>query len=207
MIDRNTGKRVYGVFMGGVGGLGLLTLGRIIADAALMEGYNVKTSEFHGLAQRYGTLQAQVRFSKGPIHASTIPTGQADLVMGLEPLEALRGAIYASRKAGTKFLVNTYRMYPIGLSVGRKQYPKLEGVLEKIRGFAKEFYHLNASQIVQKETGDIMLTNTYLLGIAASKNLLPLKRASILKSLLNIVPPEFKSQNRKIFQMGERHRF
>jgi indolepyruvate ferredoxin oxidoreductase beta subunit len=207
MKDRNTGKEIYGVFMGGVGGLGLLTLGRIIADAALMEGYNVKTSEFHGLAQRYGTLQTQVRFSKGPIHSSTIPTGQADLVIGLEPLEALRGAIYASRQAGTKYLVNTYRMYPIGLSVERKQYPKLEGVLEQIRGFAKEMYHLNASEIVQKETGDIMLTNTYLMGVVVARKLLPLKRASILKSLLNIVPPEFKEQNRKIFAMGERHKF
>lgn len=207
MKDRNTGKEIYGVFMGGVGGLGLLTLGRIIADAALMEGYNVKTSEFHGLAQRYGTLQTQVRFSKGPIHSSTIPTGQADLVIGLEPLEALRGAIYASRQAGTRYLVNTYRMYPIGLSVERKQYPKLEAILDQIRGFAKEMYHLNASEIVQKETGDIMLTNTYLMGVVVSRKLLPLKRASILKSLLNIVPPEFKEQNRKIFQMGERHRF
>lgn len=207
MIDKNTGKKVHGVFMGGVGGLGLLTLGRIIADAALVEGYRVKTSEFHGLAQRYGTLQCQVRFSKGPVYSSLIPTGQADLVMGLEPLEALRGAVYASKKAGTKFLVNTYRMHPLKMSVERKQYPKLDGVLEKIRGFSRELYHLNASGIVQKETGDIMMTNTYLLGVAMSKKLIPLKRSSILKSLLNIVPPEFKKENRKIFQMGEKHGF
>jgi len=201
------GKEVYGVFIGGVGGLGLLTLGRIIADAALMEGYNVKTSEFHGLAQRYGTLQCQVRFSRGPIYASTIPAGQADLIMGLEPLEGLRGIMYASKQAGTKFLVNTYRMYPLKMSVERKKYPKISDIIKRMKEFSNEVYHLNASETVQKHTGDIMLTNTYMLGAAVSNNLLPLKRQSILKSLLNIVPKDFKDQNRKIFQLGEKHRF
>jgi indolepyruvate ferredoxin oxidoreductase beta subunit len=202
-----SGRNVYSIFMGGVGGLGLLTLGRIIADAALMEGYNVKTSEFHGLAQRYGTLQCQVRFSKGPVYSSTIPAGQADLVMGLEPLEGLRGALYASKGVGTRFLLNTYRMHPLKMSVERKSYPPLKDILNKIRMFSKEFYHLNASEIVEKETGDIMLTNTYMLGIASSKGLIPLKRESLLKSLLNIVPPEFKEQNRKIFELGGKHKF
>ncbi len=202
-----SGKEVYGVFMGGVGGMGLLTLGRVIADAALMEGYNVKTSEFHGLAQRYGTLQCQVRFSKGQIHSSIIPTGQADLVIGLEPLEGLRGAIYASKQAGTKYLLNTNRVYPAVLSVEKKEYPPMASILNKARMFTKELYHLNASNIVQEQTGDTLLTNTYMLGTAVANRLIPLKRKNVLKSLLNIVPPDFKEQNRKIFSLGEKHRF
>ncbi len=201
------GKEVYGVFMGGVGGMGLLTLGRIIADAALMEGYNVKTSEFHGLAQRYGTLQCQVRFSKGPIHSSIIPTGQADLVIGLEPLEGLRGAIYASKQAGTKYLLNTNRVYPAVLSIEKKEYPSMASILNKARMFTKELYHLNASNIVQEQTGDTLLTNTYMLGTAVANRLMPLKRKNVLKSLLNIVPKETAALNKKIFSLGEKHRF
>ncbi|MDO8435920.1 MAG: 2-oxoacid:acceptor oxidoreductase family protein, partial [bacterium] len=95
----------FNIVIVGVGGQGLLTILQIIAEAALLEGYKVRTSELHGLAQRGGSVEVHIRFGK-QIFSPLVPAQKADLIMALEMQEALRGRYFANAK--TKFMVNKY---------------------------------------------------------------------------------------------------
>src|SRR4030043_2333488 len=87
----------------GTGGQGLITLLQIISEAVVFEGYDIRTSELHGLSQRGGSVEVHIRFGK-KIYSPLIAQGRADLIFGLEMQEALRGIYFASKK--TNFLVN-----------------------------------------------------------------------------------------------------
>lgn len=78
------------IVLAGVGGQGILSVATILGVAALKEGLNIKQAEVHGMSQRGGDVQSTLRISSAPIHSDLIPNGKADLIVSLEPMEALR---------------------------------------------------------------------------------------------------------------------
>ena len=76
------------IILSGVGGQGILSIAAIISEAALKEGLYMKQSEVHGMSQRGGDVQSNLRLSDKPIASDLIPTGQADLIISLEPMGA-----------------------------------------------------------------------------------------------------------------------
>ena len=78
------------IILCGVGGDGIVSVAKIISDAALNLGMYVKQSEIHGMSQRGGSVFSHLRISSEPIHADVIPVGQADIILSSEPMEALR---------------------------------------------------------------------------------------------------------------------
>ncbi len=78
------------IVLAGVGGQGILSVATILGVAALKEGLNIKQAEVHGMSQRGGDVQSTLRISSSPIHSDLIPSGKADLIVSLEPMEALR---------------------------------------------------------------------------------------------------------------------
>ncbi|MFA5205207.1 MAG: indolepyruvate oxidoreductase subunit beta [Lentisphaeria bacterium] len=80
----------YDILLCGVGGQGILTIGLLVGEVARRAGWRVKQPEVHGMAQRGGAVEASVRLSEAPIHSDLIPRGGADLILAMEPLEALR---------------------------------------------------------------------------------------------------------------------
>lgn len=78
------------IVLAGVGGQGILSIATILGAAALKEGLNIKQSEVHGMSQRGGDVQSMLRISSKPINSDLIPMGGADLIVSLEPMEALR---------------------------------------------------------------------------------------------------------------------
>ncbi|MBU2635317.1 2-oxoacid:acceptor oxidoreductase family protein, partial [Patescibacteria group bacterium] len=82
-------NRTFNIVISGTGGQGLITLLQIIAEAALVEGLDVKTSELHGLSQRGGAVETHIRFGK-KIYSPLVSLGSADLILSLETLESLR---------------------------------------------------------------------------------------------------------------------
>ena len=92
------------IVIAGVGGQGVLLVGRVIAEAALAHGFDVKQSEAHGMAQRGGSVVSHVRFG-GEVFSPTIEPGACDLLIGLEPTEALRNIRFL--KEGGKLVCNT----------------------------------------------------------------------------------------------------
>ena len=86
------------IILSGVGGQGILTIATIIGDAATQQNINLKQAEVHGMSQRGGDVQSNLRLSDGPIHSDLIPLGEADLIISMEPMEALRYLPYLSEE-------------------------------------------------------------------------------------------------------------
>lgn len=113
------------VVLAGVGGQGVLTVARLLAEAAAAEGLCVTQGELHGMSQRGGAVQAQLRFSDRPIESPQVLPGRVDFVVGFEPLEALRSASWLSPQGR---LVTAVR--PIENMPG---YPAIDEVLAALR--------------------------------------------------------------------------
>ena len=77
------------IILAGVGGQGILSIATVIGSAALEQGLYLKQAEVHGMSQRGGDVQSNLRLSSAPIYSDLIPKGGADLIVSLEPMEAL----------------------------------------------------------------------------------------------------------------------
>lgn len=194
----------FNVVLTGVGGQGVLTLGMIIAEAALKQGYDVRTTELHGLAQRGGSIPFHIRFGK-KMYTPLVLEGEADIIISLEPLEALRSCYYGSRQNKTVFLVDNDPVIPLSVSVLRETYPSIKEIQNDLKEFSKKLIVLNASEIVKKETGSDIAANIYLLGYVIGKKLIPLKEKHILQAMEEVAPKYFEA-NKKVFEMGTKHK-
>jgi len=86
------------IILCGVGGQGILSIATIIGEAALQEGLYIKQAEVHGMSQRGGDVQSNLRISSNPIHSDLISKGGADVIISMEPMEALRYLPYLSKE-------------------------------------------------------------------------------------------------------------
>ena len=182
----------FNIIITGVGGQGLITVLRILAEAALLQGFDVKTSELHGLSQRQGSISAHLRFGK-QIHSPLIGMGQADLIFALEMSEALRAIDFSNKN--TIFVINKKFISYLG---GSKQ----EQVLKKIKKIPAKIHLVEASKICQEKLKQEIVVGVYLLGYAVKNDFLPLKQKNILKAIKKIIPKEFLSINKKAFQLN-----
>jgi indolepyruvate ferredoxin oxidoreductase beta subunit len=194
----------FNIVLTGVGGQGVLTLGMIIAEAALNQGYDVRTTELHGLAQRGGSIPFHIRFGK-KMYTPLVLEGEADLIISLEPLEALRSCYYGSKQHKTIFLIDNDPVVPLSVSVLGETYPSIKEIESSLKDFSKKVISLNASEIVKKETGSEIAANIYLLGYAVGKKLIPLKEKLIIQTMAELSPKYFET-NKKVFELGIKHR-
>lgn len=184
----------FSILITGTGGQGLITLTQIIAEAAVIEGYDVKTSELHGLSQRGGSVQTHIRFGK-KVYSPLISGAGADLIIGLEITEALRNINSANDK--TIVLANEYQLaYPGSL--------KIDEIVKKIKNLFKGKKHfVPASEICEKELGREVVSGIYLLSYAVHKKLIPLKPVSVLKAIEKAVPEKHLELNKKAFNLAK----
>jgi indolepyruvate ferredoxin oxidoreductase beta subunit len=193
----------FNIVLTGIGGQGVLTLGMIIAEAALKQGYDVRTTELHGLAQRGGSIPFHIRFGK-KMYTPLVLEGEADVIISLEPLEALRSCYYGSKQHKTVFLIDNDPVVPLSVSVLGEKYPSTKEIENNLKDFSEKVIVLNASEIVKKETGSEIAANIYLLGYAIAKRLIPLKEKFVLKAMEEVAPKYFET-NKKIFELGMKH--
>jgi len=185
----------------GVGGQGIITLMRVISEAAMRKGYDVKTSELHGLAQRGGSVPCHIRFGK-KIYSPLVMQGEAHLIIGLEPLEALRAAYFGSKENKTTFLVDNSPIIPLSVPILKLKYPSLKEIFENLKEFSAKVIVVNASEIVKKEVGSTIPKNIYMLGYAYANNLIPLKKEFLLEGIEEIVPKRYLDLNKRVFELG-----
>ncbi len=193
-------KKDFNIILSGVGGQGIITLTRTLAEASLIERRDVKTSELHGLSQRGGSVETHIRFNR-EIYSPLIKQGGADLIICLEAQEALNVCRYASKKE-TIFLIDDF-IKPV---FGVKQTPSSEKIKEEIKKFSKKIFWVPATKIVEKETGNPVLSGIYLLGYAVFKNLIPLKENSISRAIKNVLPKKYWDLNLKTFSSAKREK-
>ncbi|OGZ19039.1 MAG: hypothetical protein A2175_01810 [Candidatus Nealsonbacteria bacterium RBG_13_42_11] len=185
----------FNIVIKGVGGQGLITLLQIIAEAALSEGYSVRTSELHGLSQRGGSVEVHIRFGK-KIYSPIVAQGKADLILGLEMQEGLRGAPFSNKK--TKFLINKQiNSIALGKSFSEKE------LLSIFKKFTGNITLVPASDICRAKLGTDVVSGIYLISLAVSKKLVPLKSASVLKAIKKIIPAKYLELNLKTFNLAK----
>lgn len=145
------------IILSGVGGQGILSIAAVIGQAVLKEGLYVKQAEVHGMSQRGGDVQSNLRISSEPIYSDLISVGDADIVISLEPMEALR---YKHFLKPTGFLVTNTTPF-----INIPTYPELENLnkeLDSIENIVK----LDLETIA-KDLGTAKATNMVLLGAAS----------------------------------------
>lgn len=185
---------VFNIVIAGVGGQGVLLTSKIIAETALLQGFDVKQSEVHGMAQRGGSVISHVRFGE-KVYSPIVSEGEADLLIGFEPLETAR-YIHYLKKDGI-VVYNTYRVSSITVSIGAEKYP--DDIDEIIKKNAKKIYPMDGTKLAV-EAGDKRALNIVLLG--AVLKFLPLDKNIVLKSIEQNVKGKALDVNKKAFELG-----
>ena len=145
------------IILAGVGGQGILSIATVIGEAALAEGLYLKQAEVHGMSQRGGDVQSNLRISTEPIHSDLIPRGGADLVISLEPMEALRYVEYLKPDG---WIVTSSVPF-----VNIPNYPELEEVLAHIKAFPNHVL-LDVEALAKGVGAPAQAANMVLLGAA-----------------------------------------
>jgi len=185
----------FNIIINGVGGQGLITLAKIIAEAAFKTGFDVKISELHGLSQRGGSTKTEVRFGK-EIWSPLIPRGKANLVFALELEETLAGIYYANPQ--TVFLINQYQTPTLGETFSEEQ------IIKKLQQTSKNIYLVPARKICEKEIGYPETAGIFLLGLAIAKKILPLPAESITQAIKSTLPEKYWQMNLKALDLGKK---
>ena len=173
------------IVLAGVGGQGVLSVAGILAEAARREGHVVKQAEVHGMAQRGGAVQATLRISSDPIASEMVSRGAATMILGLEPVEALR---YLDYLAPDGVLLSAAD--PV---TNVSDYPPLESVHERIRSLGG--YLIDANRIA-KEAGSLRTANVVMVGAASARLSLP------VPSLEAAIAAGFAAKGKKIVEIN-----
>ena len=188
----------FDLVIAGVGGQGNILASQVIARCAMDEGFNVVNTETKGAAQRGGSVLSHVRIADGEIFSPLVPTGQADVLLGFEPLEALRHIGLLNPRS--LFIINTAPVPTILSNMKIDKYPSTEQIIDAIKEKGLHGYFINATQAA-KNLGNVLLTNVVMLGaLAAVCDILPGK--DIQGKLLTLVDEKFHEDDIKAFGKG-----
>lgn len=184
------------IIIAGVGGQGLVLATKIIAEAAFQAGFDVKTNDVVGLSQRGGTVWGSVKFGD-QVHSPNVLPGTGDLLLGMDPLEALRWS-HLLKKDG-QIILNTRRVYPTPVLLEKEAYPE-----EAVESLPERFAvtSLDAAKEA-KESGNAKAANTVLLGVLSAH--LPIAEEIWMRVLKANVPPKAVEENLRAFARGREY--
>jgi len=191
----------FDMIVAGVGGQGVLTVAGVIARAGLAQGYDIKASEIHGLAMRFGALECHLRLGEN-VYSPLIKKGGADLIIALEAAETLRACYYASQS--TSYVFDTHTTPSVASYLQKAKYPSIDEIktaLKKISPQGK-IVGVDASLETKKAFGSPIAANIYLVGRAAAEGLVPVKKELLINALAEIFPEKLLEMNKKVFELG-----
>ena len=145
------------IILAGVGGQGILSIATVIGDAALNEGLYLKQAEVHGMSQRGGDVQSNLRLSSVPIYSDLIPKGGADIIISLEPMEALRYLPYLKPDG---WIVTSSKPF-----VNIPNYPEIDEVIKHIESIPHHVL-LDVETLAKESGAPAQAANMVLLGAA-----------------------------------------
>jgi len=184
------------IILSGVGGQGILLASAVISHAAMMSGYDVKTNEVHGMAQRGGSVIAQIRFGE-KVLSPLIKEGDADFLLALEKVEAVRYANYLKNDGVA--IVNMQKIIPVTVASGSATYPgNIDDILKERLPNLKTLDCIS----IAEEIGNVRVANVVLIG-ALSKHL-PFSVETWKNVISDNVPQKALEANIKAFNTGRK---
>lgn len=182
-----------------MGGQGVVLISELLGNAAVSDGLNVRGSEIRGMAVRGGSVVSTIRLGS-EVYGPLTPMGKGDILIGLEPSEALRNSIYLSKSSIV--ILNTEPIIPFTVTLGQGGYPSLDGILAKLNRVSSKVVRLDATQIAE-EAGSPMAANIVMLGAAFGTGRLPIKIETIQEAIQARFPAKkLASVNIRAFDLG-----
>ncbi len=187
----------YRVFFTGVGGQGTLLATMVLAEAAIRAGHPVLASEVHGMAQRGGVVESSVMI--GDIHSPIISDGEADVLLGFEPLETYRALRKCS--ANSVIISNQVPIMPFGVAIGKSVYPDVDKLFRFAASQVKRLITLDAPALA-RQAGSVLSANMVMVGALARSGVLPVSRESFEETIRAKTKKQFLDINLKAFESG-----
>ena len=184
------------IFMTGVGGQGTLTATNLLAQAVLDCGIDVTAGEIHGMAQRGGVVESALLIG---LASPKIGLGEADVILGFEPLETLRALPYL--KPGGTVLSSTEYVPPLSVCTGKAENTPLEIIKEKVDTCAGKAYSLPCLSL-GLEAGAVQSGNIALLGALCATGCIPLKPEQLAETIKSVMKPKIADINLKALELG-----
>ena len=199
--------KVWSAYAAGVGGMGIGTISKILVVAGYLQGYDVHFCDRKGLAIRNGGVYTHVTYTNTEAKISPIiPYGKADLILGVDILEAVRGISAESvfRVASTErtaAIVNTAKTDTVSTLIGKDTF-EISDLEETIENCTNSYFGLNLFEVSEKLFGAKLYANIMLLGVAFQKGLMPLELEPIKLALKQMVKRSDLQQNLNAFEVG-----
>lgn len=195
-MSEGAGEKKLDLLITGVGGQGAILASDIIGKAAVISGLPIRAAETHGMAQRGGSVVNHIRL--GTDLGSMIPKKGADIMLALEPMEAVRYLDFL--KDGGVIIVNTQPIVPVTVTSGLAKYPDVREILDALseKYIVKAF---NADELAH-EAGSRLAMNVAMVG--AVSGYLPISKDALVESVKALVPQKTIEINVRAFEMGRR---
>ncbi len=185
------------LIMVGVGGQGNLLASRVLGEAARRSNVAVRMSEIHGMAQRGGVVESALVF--GDAQSTIISDGEADILLGFEPAEALRALKKCNKN--TVVITSTSPLPPFTAAIGKGTYPDPDTVKSLLASKCARLITMDAAELAHK-AGNVLAANMVLLGALAAADLLPVTAQSMEAAIREVTRPSFVDTNLKAFELG-----
>jgi indolepyruvate ferredoxin oxidoreductase beta subunit len=190
-------KNEINIIICGVGGQGVVSMSELLGNAAVKDGVTVRGSEVLGMAQRGGSVFSNLRLG-GDVIAPMTPEGKCDVLIAVEPSEALRNIHYLARNSVV--VLNSTTVFPYTVYLGQSGYPDREDMLKKLREVTDRVIVLDASSLA-REAGSLQAANVVMMGALFGSGVVPIKPETA-KAVIEARFPKAAATNLKAFDMG-----
>jgi indolepyruvate ferredoxin oxidoreductase beta subunit len=146
ITDVRLHKDPYNIVITGVGGQGNVMASRVLSNMLVRRGYRITIGETFGMSQRGGAVMSHIRVSAGTQWSPQIPRGKADMVVALEPVEAIR-VLKTYGNPEVKVIINTRPIYPVGVITGELAYPSFKEIQRTVQSLSSGAWFLDATEI------------------------------------------------------------
>ena len=194
-------KKEINIIICGVGGQGVVLVSELLGNAAVRGGVPVKGSEVLGMAQRGGSVFSNLRLG-GDVIAPMTPEGKCDVLIAVEPSEALRNIQYLAKNSVV--VLNTTTVMPFTVYLGKSGYPTQEQIIKKLQEVTDRIITLDASGLA-KEAGSLQAANVVMLGALFGTGLMPIKDETAKEAILSRFKAKVGEINIKAFDLGYEH--
>jgi len=188
----------FNILITGVGGQGVILISELLGRAAVTDKLRVRGSEILGMAVRGGSVTSAIRIGE-EVYGPLIPTGKCNVLVGMEPSEALRNIACLSKSS--LVIINTAVTVPFTVSIGESKYPSQEEILRQLGKASSKIVQMDAAKIAQ-EAGSRLATNIVMLGALFGTEQLPIKIDTIKETIRERFPAKLAPVNIRAFDLG-----